>query len=111
MLTNRVVINRLTPVTVESVNGPEVTVIQGYHDPVTTNGDNAVRCVLLGNGSRLTGFTLTGGATRNDGDEVTEQSGGGLLCDSTGGVASNCVLTANSAAWAGGGASGGTLIN
>ncbi|MGO8839432.1 MAG: PKD domain-containing protein [Limisphaerales bacterium] len=111
ILTNRVVINRLTPVTVESVNGPAATVIQGYQDPVTTTGDDAVRCVLLGNGSHLAGFTLSGGATRNDGDGVTEQSGGGLLCDSTGGVASNCVLTANSAAWVGGGASGGTLNN
>ncbi len=109
ILTNRLVINRLTPVTVESVNGPAVTVIQGYQDPVTTNGDDAVRCVLLGNGSRLAGFTLTGGATRNDGDGVMEQSGGGLLCDSTGGVASNCVFADDSAAWAGGGASGGTL--
>ena len=110
-LTNRVVINRLTAVTVESVNGPAVTVIQGYQDPVTTNGDDAVRCVFLGNGSRLMGFTLTGGATRNDGDGNTEQSGGGLWCDSTSVVASNCVLTGNSAANAGGGASGGTLDN
>ncbi len=110
-LTNRVVINRQTAVTVESVNGPEVTVVQGYQDPVTINGDDAVRCVLLSNGSRLVGFTLTGGATRNDGDGVTEQSGGGLWCDSTSVVASNCVLTGNSAAWTGGGASGGTLNN
>jgi len=111
MLTNRVVINRLTAVTVESVNGPAVTVIQGYQDPVTTNGDDAVRCVFLGNGSRLVGFTLTGGATRNDGDGDTEQSGGGLWCDSTSVVVSNCVLTGNSAANLGGGASGGTLNN
>jgi hypothetical protein len=110
-LTNRVVINRLTTVTVESVNGPAVTVIQGYQDPVTTNGDDAVRCVFLGNGSQLVGFTLNGGATRNDGDGGTEQAGGGLWCDSTSVVASNCVLTGNSAAWAGGGASGGTLNN
>jgi hypothetical protein len=110
-LTNRVVINRLTTVTVESVNGPAVTVIQGYQDLVTTNGDDAVRCVFLGNGSQLVGFTLNGGATRNDGDGETEQAGGGLWCDSTSVVASNCVLTGNSAAWAGGGASGGTLNN
>jgi hypothetical protein len=110
-LTNRVVINRLTPVTVKSVNGPAVTVIQGYQDPITTNGDDAVRCVFLGNGSQLAGFTLTGGATRNDGDGDTEQSGGGLWCDSTSVVASNCVLMGNSAANLGGGAFSGTLNN
>jgi len=110
-LTNRVVINRQTPVTVESVNGPAVTVIQGYLDPVTTNGDDAVRCVFLGNGSRLTGFTLTGGATRNDGDGNTEQSGGGLWCDSTSVTVFNCILTDNSAANTGGGAFGGTINN
>ena len=110
-LTNRLVINRLTTVTVESVNGPAVTVIEGYQDPVTTNGDDAVRCVFLGNGSRLVGFTLTDGATRNDGDGNTEQSGGGLWCDSTSVVASNCVLMDDSAANLGGGASGGTLNN
>jgi parallel beta-helix repeat protein len=39
-----------------------------------------------------------------------ERSGGGVWCDSSG-VVSNCVLTGNSANWAGGGAHRGTLSN
>ena len=104
-LTNRVAVDKA--VTVQSVNGPTVTFIQGYQVPGTTNGSSAVRCVYLTSGAALIGFTLTNGATLTTG--VT--SGGGIWCSSTNSVVSNCVLIGNSAYSAGGGAWSGTLNN
>jgi hypothetical protein len=104
-LTNRVVINKA--VTVQSVNGPVVTVIQGKR----TLGNNAVRCVYLTNNAVLVGFTLTNGATRTTGDALNEQSGGGVLCESVSAVVSNCTIAGNSAYVYGGGSRSGTLNN
>ena len=99
--TNRVSVTK--PITVRSLNGPDVTTIQGYQHPETTNGESAVRCVYLGSGAALIGFTLTQGATR------TNQNGGGVYCESSGSLVSDCVLIANSASSTGGGAYQGTL--
>jgi hypothetical protein len=104
-MTNRVVVNKA--VVVQSVNGPAVTIIQGY--PIA--GDNAVRCAYLTNGALLSGFTLTTGATRKSGDIYKERSGAGIWCESASGVVSNCVLATNNAYSYGGGAFGGTLNN
>lgn len=106
-LTNRVVINKA--VTVQSVNGPAATVIQGYQVPVTIFGDSAVRCVYMTNSATLSGFTLTNGATLTFPANL-EDSGGGVWCESQNATITNCVVCGNSASWQGGGAYGGTLF-
>ena len=104
-LTNRVALDKA--VAVLSMSGPQVTVIQGQWDPVSTNGPGAVRCAWLTNGAALSGFTLRGGATRSTGDV----SGGGVWCSSPNAVVADCVLTSNSAYSYGGGCYVGTLNN
>ena len=66
-LTNRVAMPQA--LSLRSVNGPEFTVIEGYQEPGDTNGYSAVRCVYLGSGGILSGFTLTNGATHSSIDE------------------------------------------
>jgi hypothetical protein len=97
--TNRVAVTK--PVTVRSVNGPAVTVIEG-HGPQ----DGAVRCVYLTDSAALAGFTLTNGWGGGVGG-----GGGGVWCESSDSVATNCVLVGNSAFPNGGGAYRGTLNN
>jgi hypothetical protein len=107
LLANRVAIDRA--ITVESLMGPEVTIIQGYQVPGTTNGDGAIRCVYLKNGASLSGFTLTNGATRNAGDWDRDRSGGGVWCESTNAFVTKCVFVSNWAQADAAGAYGGTL--
>jgi hypothetical protein len=84
-----------TPVALQSVNGPAVTVI---------NGGGTARCLYLTNDAVMAGFTLTNGSILNS-------SGGGVSCGSKTAVLTNCVLSGNSAVayGIGGGAYGGTL--
>lgn len=95
-LTNQVV--------VRSVNGPEVTLIEG--------DTNAVRCAFVGDGSVLSGFTLTKGTTARVGvnEDYDSWDGGGAWCE-RGGVLTNCVLSASWAYSDGGGVYGGTIHN
>ena len=109
-MTNRVAVTKALKL--RSVNGPQFTEIQGRQVPgaITGNGDGAIRCVYLASGASLSGFTLSNGATRTEGDPDLEQSGAGLWCESTA-VVSNCVVTGNSAWFFGGGVYHGTLNN
>ncbi len=103
--TNRVVINKA--VTVQSVNGPAFTMIQG-NQPI---GSNAVRCVYMASNSILSGFTLTNGGTSNLGDQLQNQSGGGVWANDGNEVVTNCVLIGNAANSGGGGVYVGSVIN
>jgi hypothetical protein len=99
--TSRVLIHKA--LTVQSVNGPAVTIIEGYRPP--NNGSGFVRCIELTNGAFLSGFTLTKGA-------ATESNGGGgvfagdRLLKTT---VSNCFVIGNWSSWYGGGAFGAKL--
>ncbi len=88
--TNRLAV--VKPLTILSVNGPTVTLIDGGK----TN-----RCVYLTNGVVLAGFNISNGSAG---------TGGGLYCASSNVVVSNCVI-ANNSANSGGGAYSGTLTN
>ena len=113
LLVNRVAVEK--PVTLRSVNGPEVTVILGYQLPGGKNGDGAIRCVYLADGAMLSGFTLTNGATLvitnlpQPENWLREQSGGGVWCASTNVLVTNCTIVGNRARSGGGGVHSGTL--
>ena len=75
VLTNRVAIDK--PLVVRSVNGPEVTIIEGA-GPI---GDAAIRCVYLGANATLIGFTLTNGHTRVWHGSYADAWGGGSFAN------------------------------
>ncbi len=97
--TNRVALSN--GVALLSVNGPDLTAI---------SGGTQIRGVYVGSNCFLSGFSITNGHTRASGDNLKEQSGGGVWCE-TGGVVSNCVIAGNIANRNGGGVYGGTLFN
>jgi PKD repeat protein len=101
-LTNRVALTNA--ITVQSVNGPDVTAINGSGPP----GATAVRCAFVGHNAVLSGFTLAQGSTLSDSDVDAETCGGGAWCETNGAVV-NCVIAGNSAFRFGGGAAHGLL--
>ena len=129
-LPNRVAVEN--PLTLRSVNGPGMTIIQGCQNPAIAGVEGPVRCVYLADGTKLSGFTLTNGATfpyddrpfRSPSSDVIqvptksvapsftwdsrEASGGGVWCESTNALITNCIVTGNAATY-GGGAYAGTL--
>ena len=109
--TNRVVITNA--ITVQSMNGPEVTIIEGAPGSNGSNDTDSVRGVWMDGGCSLIGFTITNGYTMATGDILNDQSGGGIFMW-TNCTASNLVIRGSMANKDGGGAylcSGGTLNN
>jgi hypothetical protein len=103
VITNRVTVDKA--ILVQSANGPSATIIKGAWDPTSSNGPGAVRCAWLTNNATLSGFTLTGGATRSVTTSIDRSmEGGGVIGSSTSAALYNCVLVTNFASYIGGGA-------
>lgn len=102
LLVNRVAVTK--PLLVRSVSGPRYTSIQGQFAPQGTQDEGAIRCAYLVDGAVLAGFTLISGTTLSwPANQLQDQSGAGVWCESANSVVSNCILVGNSAAYAGGG--------
>jgi hypothetical protein len=117
-LTNRVVITN--SIFVHSVNGPDVTIIQGNQVEGTTNGLAAVRCLFIEQDlpAVVSGFTLAKGATllhSQLGFGSSDNQGGGVFCWTSSGawspaIISNCCITSCSSGEKGGGVCGGIYL-
>jgi hypothetical protein len=106
-LSNRVALDKA--LTVSSIGGPRLTIIQGERQAGTTNGPEAMRCAWVGDKATLYGFTLTGGATLNVGS--SEGYGGGAFANTANARIANCIITNNAAGYGGGGVYGGQVVN
>lgn len=102
---NRVTLDKA--VTVQSVNGPLVTTIEGVQ---IFKQPGSLRCAWLTNNAVLSGFRLLHGATAPSGPTAA-QSGGGVWCASSNAVVANCLIVSNAAANQGGGAYQGSIEN
>ena len=98
----RVVIDR--SVTVQSINGPEVTIISG--DGISTRG------AYVADGAVLSGFTINNGRAYEFPQHADScgGNGGGAYCENNG-VLTNCVISGNFTCDGGGGVWGGHLFN
>lgn len=103
-LSNRVAI--ISPVTVRSLHGPEVTFITGESDHGQL-GEGARRCAYVGATGVLEGFTLSNGYTRASAGYPVGY-GGGAFVDTRGGKLIRCLVTGNQA-YHGGGVTGGLV--
>jgi hypothetical protein len=112
-VTNVVAVTK--PVTIQSVNGPAVTLIVGSGGPPPLTNQFGVRGLYLGEGASLVGFTVTNGqaggwTNLNFTTYASGDLGGGIFCEAGSSLISNCVIVGNSA-MNGGGVSGGTLVS
>ncbi len=104
-ITNRIALD--SAITVQSVNGPWVTIVQGFS---ASAGTTSVRCAWLTNNATLIGFTLEGGGTFNGGNPLTT-TGGGVWCASSNALVENCLIVSNTASQFGTGVYQGTYNN
>lgn len=104
-LTNRVILDKV--LTVQSVNGPLVTAIEGVNG---MNGYGQARCVWMTSGAVLSGFTVRAGRTMSGGIQA-DVNGGGIWGTFTSARVTNCIITGNFGYSRGGGASQVSLIN
>jgi sugar lactone lactonase YvrE len=106
---NRVVMTN--QVTVIAVNGPRVTTILGDVPP--NHHTYGTRCVWLGSGSTLSGFTVSSGGNYLGHYQtgMYDTSGGGIQCESSSAMVTGCIISGNSGCESGGGVFSGTLIN
>jgi hypothetical protein len=100
-VTNRVALTNA--ITVQSVNGPWVTIIRGV---TGSSAATSARCAWLTNNATLIGFTLEEG-----GGLFGSAVGGGVWCASSRAVVDNCVIVSNTANGYGGGVYQGTCNN
>ena len=91
----------ILPVTIRSVNGADVTVIEGQPAPGGSCGTGAVRCAYLQNGTQLIGFTLSNGYTMVGGFTAGAWGGGAIV--RSGARISQCRITHCTASGYGGG--------
>lgn len=106
---NRVVMTN--QVTVVALNGPRVTTILGDVPP--NHHYYGTRCVWLGNGSTLSGFTLSGGGNYlgHYQSSFYDDNGGGIRCESSSAIVTDCIISGNTGCAYGGGVYQGTLVN
>jgi hypothetical protein len=97
-ITNRVAVTKV--LTVQSVNGPEVTLIKGLRS------GTHVRCAYLTNGASIRGFTFTNGSAG-----LFVGGGGGIVCVTTNARVFDSIIISNNAPGNGSGVSSGTLSN
>jgi len=105
--TNRVVITH--NITVRSVNGSAVTIIQGFKGQ-SLSIEDSVRCAYISAGM-LAGFTLSNGSATVAGHYEYDRSGGGANMYGGNGVVSNCVIIGNWGGRSGGGIAYGLVID
>jgi hypothetical protein len=109
---NRVCITNA--ITIQSINGPSLTFIEGAAGTNGSNDVDSVRGVFMTNNCSLVGFTITNGFTGTWRASGAANTTGGGVWLTTGCVVSNCHLRGCSAEESGGGAfcsKGGAFYN